>query len=388
MAPELEPGNPEVGLHGPRETMPMSLTRQATFWMLTIVGLALILWLLHAVLLPFAAGLVLAYLLNPLANRLERAGLSRVVSALIIVGVFLLGFLLVIILVAPLLGNQLAALIAKMPVYVTRLQDLLADPSREWLTKLVGQGVSEIRQSTGDLVKEGVGYFAAVVKSVWSGGEALVSIFSLLIVTPIVAFYLICDWNRMVAAADALIPVPHREVVRYLALQINSTVAGYFRGQTLVVLALGSYYALALTVIGLNFGLLIGITAGLLTFIPYVGSLTGLVLGLGVAIVQFWPDYTKIMVVVAIFLAGQFLEGQLLTPRLVGKRIGLHPVWLMFALLAFGYLFGFLGLLVAVPLAAAAGVLVRFALQRYQTSALYTGVEVKPRIEARRVELG
>ena len=366
----------------------MSLTRQATFWMLTIVGLVLILWLLHAVLLPFAAGLVLAYLLNPLANRLERVGLSRVVAALIIVGVFLLGFLLVIILVAPLLGNQLAVLIAKMPAYVTRLQDLLADPSREWLTKLVGQGVSEIRQSTGDLVKEGVGYFAAVVKSVWSGGEALVSIFSLLIVTPIVAFYCICDWNRMVAAADALIPVPHREVVRYLAFQINSAVAAYFRGQTLVVLVLGSYYALALTVVGLNFGLLIGIAAGLLTFIPYVGSLTGLVLGLGVAIVQFWPDYTKIMVVVAIFLVGQFLEGQVLTPRLIGKRIGLHPVWLIFALLAFGYLFGFLGLLVAVPLAAAAGVLVRFALQRYQSSALYTGVEVKSRIEARRVELG
>ena len=366
----------------------MSLTRQVTFWMLTIAGLVLILWLLHAVLLPFAAGLVLAYLLSPLANRLERAGLSRAVAALIIVGVFLFGFVLIIILVAPLLGNQLAALIAKMPGYVARLQDLLADPSREWLKKLVGQGFSEIQQSTGDLVKEGVAYLATVLKSVWSGGAAVVSIFSLLIVTPIVAFYFICDWNRMVAAADALIPVPHREVVRYLALQINSAVTGYFRGQTLVVLVLGAYYALALTLVGLNFGLLIGIAAGLLTFIPFVGSLTGLVLGLGVAIAQFWPDYATILVVVAVVLFGQLLEGQVLTPRLVGKRVGLHPVWLMFALLAFGYLFGFLGLLLAVPLAAAAGVLVRFALQRYQTSALYTGVEAKPRIEARRLELG
>lgn len=366
----------------------MSLSRQVTFWILTFVGIVVILWVLHAVLLPFAAGLVLAYLLNPVANRIERAGLSRAVAALIIVGVFVLGFLLVIILVAPLLANQLAALIAKMPAYVTRLQNLLADPNREWLSKIVGQGFSEIQQSTGDLVKEGVGYLAAVLKSVWSGGAALISIFSLLVVTPIVAFYFICDWNRMVAAADALIPVPHRGVVRQLASEINDAVGGYFRGQSLVALLLGGYYALALSIVGLNFGLLIGIAAGLLTFIPYVGSLTGLVLGFGVATAQFWPAYTPIIFVVAIFLVGQFAEGQVLTPKLVGERIGLHPVWLMFALLAFGYLFGFLGLLVAVPLAAAAGVLVRFALVRYRSSGLYTGTEPKPRLESRRVELG
>jgi predicted PurR-regulated permease PerM len=354
----------------------MSLTRQVTFWILTMAGIVLILWVLHAVLLPFAVGLVLAYLLNPVANRIERAGLSRAVAALIIVGAFVFGFLLIIILVAPLLGNQLAALIAKMPAYATRLQDLLSDPSREWLTKIVGQGFSEIHQSSGDLVKEGARYLATLLRSVWSGGAALVSIFSLLVVTPIVAFYLICDWNRMVAAADALIPLPHRAVVRHLALQINDAVGGYFRGQSVVVLLLGGYYALALTLVGLNFGLLIGIAAGLLTFIPYVGSLTGLVLGLGVAVAQFWPAYTSIVFVVAIFLVGQFIEGQVLTPKLVGERIGLHPVWLMFALLAFGYLFGFVGLLVAVPLAAIGGVLVRFALERYRNSVLYTGTEL------------
>ncbi len=366
----------------------MSLTRQLTFWTVAVIVLIVVLWLLHGILLPFAAGLVLAYLLNPLANRIERAGASRVVAALVIVGLFALGFLLLIILVAPLLGSQLAALIARMPAYVTRVQDLLADPSRTWLTSIVGESFSEIRQSTGDLVKQGVGYLAGFLKSLWSGGEALISIFSLLIVTPIVAFYLISDWNRMVTTVDGLIPVPYRRTVRDLASQINAAIGGYFRGQSTVALALGVYYAAGLTLAGLNFGLLIGIVAGLLTFIPYVGSLTGLVLGVGVAIAQFWPAYPWILVVLGVFLVGQFVEGNVLTPKLVGERVGVHPVWLMFALLAFGYVFGFLGLLVAVPLAAAAGVLIRYGLQRYLESPLYTGAGAEPGTKPRRLELG
>ena len=145
------------------------------------------------------------------------------------------------------------------------------------------------------------------------------------------------------------------------------------RGQTAVCLILGSFYAVALTLSGLNFGLLIGLISGVITFIPYVGSMTGLILALGVAVAQFWPDYSSILMVLGVFLVGQFLEGNLLAPKLVGVSVGLHPVWLIFALLAFGYLFGFVGLLVAVPLAATIGVLVRFALQRYRESALYTG---------------
>jgi len=367
----------------------MSLTRQVTFWTAAIIVFVLGLWLLHAILLPFVAGLALAYLLNPLANRIERAGAGRVVAALLIVGMFVLGFLLVVILVAPILGNQLAALIAKLPAYVTRLQELVTDPNRPWLSKIVGEGFSEVHQSTGELVKEGAGWVATFLKSLWSGGQAVVSIFSLLIVTPIVAFYLISDWNRMVAAVDSLVPLPQRETVRGLASEINVAIAGYFRGQSAVAVSLGVYYAAVLSMVGLNFGLLIGIVSGLLTFIPYVGSLTGLVLAVGVAIAQFWPEYTWILVVLGAFLVGQFLEGHVLTPKLVGERVGLHPVWLMFALVAFGYVFGFVGFLVAVPLAAAAGVLIRFALRRYVESPLYTGTEPRdgageaPRLELR-----
>jgi predicted PurR-regulated permease PerM len=167
--------------------------------------------------------------------------------------------------------------------------------------------------------------------------------------------------------------VQQRETVRRLAREVDAAIAGFVRGQTAVCLILGSFYAVALTLSGLNFGLLIGLISGVITFIPYVGSMTGLILALGVAVAQFWPEYSSILVVLGIFLVGQFLEGNLLAPKLVGQSVGLHPVWLIFALLAFGYLFGFVGLLVAVPLAATIGVLVRFALQRYRESSLYTG---------------
>jgi predicted PurR-regulated permease PerM len=270
------------------------------------------------------------------------------------------------------LGGQLTSFIDNIPGYVTRLQSLLSDPSRPWLQKILGASVSADK-SIGDLVTQGVGWLTAFLKSLWSGGRALVSLFSLVVVTPVVAFYLIYDWHRMIRTADSWIPVHQRETVRQLARDVDAAIAGFVRGQTAVCLVLGSFYAVALTLSGLNFGLLIGLISGVITFIPYVGSMTGLMLALGVAVAQFWPQYSSILVVLGIFLVGQFLEGNLLSPKLVGESVGLHPVWLIFALLAFGYLFGFVGLLVAVPLAATIGVLVRFALQRYRESALYTG---------------
>ena len=199
------------------------------------------------------------------------------------------------------------------------------------------------------------------------------SVFSLVVVTPVVAFYLIYDWHRMIRAVDKWIPPQHRVTVRELARQVDVAISGFVRGQTGVCLILGSFYAVALTLIGLNFGLLIGLISGLITFIPYVGSMTGLVVAFGVAVAQFWPNYGPILMVLAVFLVGQFIEGYVLAPKLVGESVGLHPVWIIFALLAFGYLFGFVGLLVAVPLAATIGVLARFVLRRYLQSSFYTG---------------
>jgi predicted PurR-regulated permease PerM len=175
---------------------------------------------------------------------------------------------------------------------------------------------------------------------------------------------------------DTWLPVPQRETVRAIARDIDKAIAGFVRGQATVCLILGTFYAVGLTMIGLNFGALIGMTAGFLSFIPYVGSLTGLILSVGVAIVQFWPDWHWILATLAIFVLGQFVEGNILSPKLVGASVGLHPVWLMFALLAFGSLFGFVGLLLAVPLAAAVGVIARHALRQYMASPLYHGGQV------------
>jgi len=349
----------------------MTLTRQMIFWMLTLVAGVVALWILREILLPFVAGMALAYLLDPLANRLERIGVSRVIASLVIIGAFVLLFVALILIFVPLLTGQLAAFVERLPAYVQRLQALAMDPNREWLRKILGDGVADVQVS--DLVKQGAGWISTFLKSLWSGGQALLSIFSLIVVTPVVAFYLLSDWNRMVATVDNWIPLQHRDTVHALAHEMDDAIASFVRGQTAVCLILGSFYALSLTVAGLSFGLLIGLLSGVITFIPYVGSMTGLVVAAGVAIAQFWPEYTPILIVLGIFYVGQFLEGYVLAPKLVGESIGLHPVWLMFALFAFGYLFGFVGLLIAVPLAAVIGVLVRFALKQYLASPFYTG---------------
>ncbi|MBV9347403.1 MAG: AI-2E family transporter [Pseudolabrys sp.] len=337
-----------------------------------MVLLGVLLWLLSEILLPFVAGMAIAYLLTPFVDRIERAGINRLVAALLVVALVILAFVAIVLLAAPVIGTQLGAFIDNIPRYIARIQAVLADPQSPWLQKLVGQGFGN-EKGFSDLISQGVGWVTAFLRSLWSGGRALVSVFSLIVITPVVAFYLVYDWHRMIAKVDGWVPVQHRTTARRLAREIDAAIAGFVRGQTAVCLILGSFYAVALTVVGLNFGFLIGLVSGLITFIPYVGSMTGLVLATGVAIAQFWPDVTWIVVVVGIFVVGQFLEGNVLAPKLVGESVGLHPVWLIFALLAFGYLFGFVGLLLAVPLAATIGVLMRFALGKYLSSSIYTG---------------
>jgi predicted PurR-regulated permease PerM len=283
-----------------------------------------------------------------------------------------LSFVIIILAVAPVLGGQLSSFIDNVPGYVTRLRAVMSDPQHPWLQKLMGAGLAGDK-SVSEFVSQGMSWITTFLKSLWSGGRALVSLFSLIVVTPVVAFYLIYDWHSMIETADGWIPLKQRDTVHQLMSEIDAAIAGFVRGQSAVCLILGSFYAVALTLSGLNFGLLIGLLSGFITFVPYVGSMTGLVLSLAVAVAQFWPDYTPIAVVLGVFLFGQFVEGNVLSPKLVGESVGLHPVWIIFALLAFGYLFGFVGLLLAVPLAATLGVLVRFAMRRYLESSFYTG---------------
>jgi predicted PurR-regulated permease PerM len=351
----------------------MQFERHIVFWIAALVVLIGLLWLLSPILLPFVIGLAIAYVLDPLANRLTKRGVSRLVAALIILGGFVLAFALLLLLIAPVLAKQFSAFIDNAPAYALRLQSLVSDPDHPWLKRIVGDNLVGADKSVGDLMNQAMGYLTQLLASLWAKGQALISIFSLVIITPVVAFYLICDWDRMVSTVDRLIPLPQRETVRSLGREIDVTISAYVRGQSGVCLILGSYYAVGLTLTGLSFGLLIGVASGLISFIPYVGSLTALVFSLGVAVAQFFPDWSRIVIVAGVVLVGQFLEGNVLAPKLVGHSVGLHPVWLMFALFAFGYLFGFVGLLLAVPLAAAAGVLTRFAVRRYRESPLYTG---------------
>jgi predicted PurR-regulated permease PerM len=349
----------------------MSFERQLAFWLATFVVIILMLWLLSEILLPFVAGMVIAYLLDPLTNRLERIGVNRRFAAFLIVGVFVFIFVALLVVLVPLLASQLYALIANIPAYVARLYTLALSVDVPWLREMLGSG--DASKTFNDVVREGAGWLAAFLRSLWSGGRSLISLLSLIVVTPVVAFYLISDWPRIVATVEQWIPLKNRELVHSLFAEIDAAIAGFVRGQSGVCLILGSYYALSLSVVGLNFALLIGLLAGLISFIPFVGSISGLLLGIGVAIAQFWPEWTPIVTVLVIFMVGQFVEGYILAPKFVGENVGLHPVWLMFAMFAFGYLFGFVGLLVAVPVSAALGVLLRFALRNYRASTIYTG---------------
>jgi predicted PurR-regulated permease PerM len=350
----------------------MYVDREVVFWTTTLVVLVVCVWILGDILLPFVVGMAVAYLLDPVANRLQRLGIPRMVAAFVIIGLFVLLVVLLFLTFTPVIAEQLASFIQNIPGYVQRLQSLLAESNTPWLHRLGVQGLVP-GNALGDLVSQGMGWLTAFVNSLWSGGRSLISLFSLVVVTPVVAFYLICDWHRLVATVDGWVPLPQRDTVRRLSREINAAIAGFVRGQTAVCLLLGSFYAIALSIAGLNFGLLIGLLSGLISFIPYVGSMTGLILSLGVAFAQFWPEWTPILIVFGIFMVGQFIEGNLLSPKLVGESVGLHPVWVIFAIFAFGYLFGFVGLLLAVPLAAVIRVIARFFLQRYLESPLYTG---------------
>jgi predicted PurR-regulated permease PerM len=352
----------------------MSVERHALFWSCGLALFGLFLYLFSGILLPFVAGMALAYFLDPVADRLERTGMGRLGATLVILVLFLLILALVLIVLGPLLVRQFALLLDVLPGVFAKFQQILTEQGGPLLRRLGGEeAVSELRTSVGEIAKQSAGLAATLLQSLWTGGQALINTLALIFITPVVAFYILLDWDRMIARADSWLPLRHRETIRRLAHEIDGAIAGFLRGQAGVCFILGTFYAVALSLLGLNFGALIGMIAGLIGFIPYVGSLTGLFLAVGVALMQFWPEWHWIAAVIAVFVFGQFVEGNILAPKLVGASVGLHPVWLMFSLFAFGSLFGFVGLLLAVPLAAMVGVLLRFGMENYLASALYSG---------------
>jgi predicted PurR-regulated permease PerM len=350
----------------------MSAARPIVFWVAMLAAIVAVVVLLREILLPFVAGAVLAYLLDPLVGRIERLGMNRLLATLAIVAFVVVAIAVLFILAVPTIVRELGYFIENVPLYVRRLHGLATDPGRPWLSKIVGQGLEQAERSFGEFTTLASDWFGTFLRSVWSGGRALISFLSLALVTPIVACYLVYDWDRMITAIDNWVPPARRDTVRALAREVDETIAGFVRGQSALCLVLAVFYSAALWLIGLKHGVLIGFAAGLISFIPYLGSLSGLVVSTCIAIAQFWPSWTSILLVSAVFVIGQSLGDYVLAPYLVGRRVHLNPVWIMFALFAFGYLFGFVGLLIAVPLAAAIGVLMRFALRQYYASQLYT----------------
>jgi predicted PurR-regulated permease PerM len=329
------------------------------------------LWLLQPVLLPFVAGAAIAYILDPAVRRLEHWHISRTLAAWIAIGLFFFILIATIALLAPVLQQQLTGLVQRL---LELGQDFMAWV-RPYLEQAADQaGLPQVKEMGGatDVAGKALGWLGGVIAGLWSGGLALVNLLSLVVITPIVAWYLVRDWPRIIAYVDALLPLQHAETIRAQLRLIDQRMAGFLRGQALVCVILGVFYAVTLSLAGLKYSLIVGLVSGALTFIPYVGSTIGLVLSLAVAVFQYETWY-QVGIVAGIFLFGQFLEGNFITPKLVGDRVGLHPVWLIFALLAGGALFGFFGMLVAVPVAAAAGVLLRFAIDRYLNSPLYAG---------------
>ncbi|MBO7556672.1 MAG: AI-2E family transporter [Alphaproteobacteria bacterium] len=349
-----------------------SVKSNRNFWLALFVVFCVFVYVLRSVIMPFAAGIVIGYLLDPVAGRFEKLGLSRTLATVLVMVLALVVMVPAVILIVNMLDSQISTFIAAVPNYVSSLvkkfEPVLLRLQEEF-PSLEPDRVKEYMRSN---MANNLKIFGKIIKSIVSGGMALISLVSLILVTPVVAFYMLRDWDNFVTKIKGLLPRKYKKDIEEQAKEIDRTLAGFIRGQLCVCVILGSFYAIGLYLCGLDLGLMVGFFAGIISFIPYVGSISGFVLSICLAVAQF-DTWQPFVAVVAVFLVGQFLEGNFLTPKLVGDSVGLHPVWIMFALLAGGVLLGFLGLMIAVPVAAIIGVLLRHAIKKYKKSTLYLG---------------
>lgn len=351
----------------------MNLRNQVLIWLGLLAALILMLWVFRGILLPFVVGAALAYLLNPLVNQLQKWRIHRSWATVIVLLSVVTIIVSIFLMVLPLVVRQVLGLIQGLPGYAAELETLVRRWAPELNQWLGPERAAQVERSVSDLLGQLVGLVGVVTTEIVNSSMTVISVIGFTIFTPVVAFYLLLDWDGMVRGVHDLLPRRHRGEILGILRDIDSSMAGVIRGQGGVLLIDAVYYATALTIVQLNFGLAVGLIAGFLSFIPYVGFGVGLALSVGIAIVQFGPGSWMVAVVLGIFLGWQFIEGNILYPKLVGGSININPVWLMFALLAFGALFGFLGLLLAVPLAAIGGVLVRYGIRKYKASSLYLG---------------
>jgi predicted PurR-regulated permease PerM len=358
----------------PEPAPPLGQATRGQRWAL-VIGLLVVAWLalqlFASVLAPFVAAAGIAYVLDPPTTKLTRLGLGRGLAALLMIVTLLAGVLIFVLLLYPLILQQIGLLLGRIPQYVQLLQ--------VWASTVITDlqqnfGSDVVNDKLRDLVSGQAGnmltFLASALTSVTGAGFAIFNVLTLAIVTPVVGFYLLRDWPRLIGMVDSWLPHRYADVIRAQAREVDRILSAWVRGQALCCIILALYYAMALTLVGLDLGLIVGMAAGLLSFIPYVGSITGGVTSLGLAMAQF-PHWRGVIAVGCVLVVGQTLEGYVIYPRFLGDRVELPAVWVIFALFAGAAAFGFLGVMLAVPVAATIGVLCRFWLRRYLASPLY-----------------
>lgn len=347
--------------------------RKWIFWIALCVLFLVFLFLIRSILLPFVLGTFTAYFLDPAADRLERLGLSRMRSTLIITGCFFFSIIALSLLIVPVLAGQFSGLVSALPSYINETGRHFLPLVNRWVGDFAPVDASSLKEAVANFSGVAMRFVGAFIAGLFMSGMAVVNLLSLFLITPVVAFYLLEEWDIIIARIDNWLPRAHADTIRSQIAIIDRTLAGFVRGQLNVCLLMSLYYTILLSAVGLHFSILIGVMTGFLLIIPYAGWMLGAGAGIAVAFFQF-DSWAPIGFVVAVFVTGMALEGSVITPRLVGSKVGLHPVWIIFGMLSGAALFGFVGVLLAVPATAVIGVLIRFALDRYLASGYYRGV--------------
>lgn len=350
----------------------MMKNRQLWMWSGATVVLLGILYLIQGILMPFLTGILVAYAMNPAVKRFEKWGISRTFGTSIMIFSFFLLIGLFLFIVIPFIQTELLRLASRVPQYGNRILVTLQPFIDNASLYIKPEDTERLRELASSYLVDVITWGIKLLVKILTSGLALANLLSLIVITPIVAFYFLRDWNKIIGALDSWLPRPYEPTLRQLFMEMNDRIGGFAKGQSLVCLLIGAYYVTTLTLAHLDFSVVVGMVIGVIAFIPYVGAIIGFMLSMGIAFSQF-SDWTSIGIIAGIFAVGQTLEGYFLIPYFVGDRIGLHPVWVLFSLLVGGVLYGFIGILFALPVAAAMGVLVRHLLAVYLKSPYYLG---------------
>ena len=348
--------------------------KKVIYLLLPLLFIFLFFYFLRGILLPFVLAFILAYILNPIVLKLEKRKLSRTTSTAITVAGLIILILAALFIIFPILEAQVVSFVTKIPSYAGAFWEKISPLLERLKNYITPDQMEQLRTTLSGQTLRLINEIGALLSTLFVGWGALFNIVSFIVITPVITFYILSDWPSVIQRVKKLIPLKCKDTVLDCMKQIDMTLSAFIRGQTLVCLTLAFYYGTCLSLVGLDLGFSVGFITGLFAFIPYVGSLTGFFLSMLLAFTQ--GASTGVFVgIIAVFLIGQFLEGYVLTPKLIGKKVGLHPAWIIFALFSFGYLFGFLGVLLAVPTAAVLGVLLRIALNSYEKSSFYKGTK-------------